>query len=1336
MESLKIFDNFKLSDLSEDWIQSIWDAEFMFFKEPPDEYLMFLESEGMRLLLHESCIVVKTWLAKGVSQNDSEHYSDISWSKLISMDIKVHALLPILGYIIKSGQAKEAERDSRQSCLYATNLYIILLAVPGSNAFNVFHPNLYQRAIETLRVNCELLQPPNKKRNKAVNLDDFNISDEPINDNILSPSEKKTLMQNLNIIICSFTMMIKSFWFKNHAQSLDITIHGLLEVTKVENDCVDFQCNIRQKGTTEISLTKNAYLALEELCDNKHGAVKVTITIIAKYVLPRLLCSHMDTQVKFTTTVRECTLNFLKVLLETYEKDAKTAIIILIQHLMLNYPDRLEARQKQASVLIKLFGICKQNIILEAFKNVILLSHHNKIPFRIFAQEIIGKLLIESFLMDCNMNENLKIQAKKIFLAIVLSRCMDCSSMVRGKAMAIIAEFTESNNEVDKAILQTMFKESDPNKKFLSFDEIKDALSKDIDVLPGSNVLINMLIERIEDERAMIRRSTLQIYRNLILMFPTLMNEIIPVISRRCRDPTLTVRRFAVQVLSQILQQFPDNSQLLDEWTKTVVPQIFDIEIKVQEKVLEYLQELLLNGIVDPSMCSDTTRSTLPWNILNTLTNMKMRKHLSKACNLWVKAGIITNSVVKNIQSHIGTNNNIGAWIFLAALAENIKLPNMNKYISNYKEIFEENDFYTSLVLQVLKYSWKSLDNDVLECLHVYLYKCIQEFKINFGLISICLDIIHNIIQYLNPRDNNLLESNMLNLIKISEIEITKIFKNENLAIEAAPNYLKAMFTLGHSTLLCTYKISPLTLRILQGVLLEWEVLPEAIKEIQELRASAVIILGQQAVRDREIAKEVVPIFGRLMRQEINLNSATEIAVKINTAKALADICIRFTALVEPYLPDMCVSMKDSSPQVREAIMVIFIQLLLEDYVKIKGPFFFHMLTMLSDSDNMIRELTIFLIKERLLTKNKTLISQQFLQSIYHYNNYQSQHKIYHQKMREKERRALTLSGKKNEDKRRTIYDFMLDHLDPPGKIKLLVKITSQIFGGTCVDSVDIKKEEGACVLRDALYVIGNDRLRLSSFHKHGEDDQQESEESTVQTMTPAANAITIIIEGIKKHGLEVLLPLLIKLRQKLSVLKSPLENDVKRLLVKTYSEYNKDQLSNILNEYPNLEKEVEQFKKQVGDISCEDENSNEEESSPIEISNQIRLTKNSDLETHDIYPAVQLQRISISQLPTSKSTSTNVYPSLSPTSSLDSWHPISSTPILQLPSPSQPGPSTSTPKSSSCFDFHISDTLVDHVSKARKLSTFFQNAKKLNNFEHETVDINKSQIQDDSESD
>ncbi|XP_026670475.1 condensin-2 complex subunit D3-like [Ceratina calcarata] len=1297
MECLRVFDNFKLRDLNEDWIQSAWDGDFMIFDQPPDEHFILFENgngKNIRLLLDESCTAIRAWLERGGNENNSDDcHSEISWATLFAMDVKVRALLAVLGYIINNGQNSEVDEESRESCFLAINLYFLLLAIPGSSVFNVFHTTLYQRAIETLRIYSEQLQPSVKNYKKTMNSDDTFKRDETMNETvILSSHQRNVLKRYLNIIICNFIIMAKSFCFKDHVQLLDTTVHGILEVTRIEDECVIPQSFNEEASTVKVSLLHHAYEALRELCDSKHGPVKTTIMLIAKYMLPRLLCSPMDAHVKNIASIRDHTIIFLKTLLDLYEKESETAILILIQRMMLKCPDRLELRQKQAGLLLKIFTICTESTLLKSLKDLILLSHHTKIPFRIFAQEIIGKLLLETSWTNSNINDNLKDRIKRVLFAIALSRCMDCSSLVRGKAMAVIAEYSESDH-LDKGIFQIMIKEPDENKKFVTFSDMKDALFNNADLLPRSNSLITMLLERLEDERALVRRSTLQLFKNLIIMFPSLIHDVVPAISTRCRDPAVTVRRFAVQVLSQLLQKFPNNTELLREWVGAVVPQIFDIEPKVQEKVLDHLQELLFLRIKDVSKCKDSAVDDLPWRILNSLANEKMRKHLSKACNLWAKNGI-KQCLIQNIQSHIGTNNDIEAWILLAALAENTTLPNMNEFFSKYEDIVIKNDFRTNLILHVLSCSWKSVDYAFFKPLGTYLYKCLEEFKINYGLISVSLDIIHNTIAYLFPENHkNVLKSQMINLIQISEAEIAKVFNSKSEAAQAASNYVKAMFTLGHATILCTSKIKSSTLRILQGVLLKWEALPTPLKEINELQAATVVVLGQQAIRDREIAKQVAPIFGKLMRKT-DPNSMVEIALKINVAKALADICANFTTLVEPYLPDMCVSMKDSSPKVREAIMVIFIQLLLEDYIKIKGPFFFHILTMLSDSDDMIRELTVFLIEERLLRKNKTLISQQFLLSIYHYNNCYSQRKMCRHKLREEERKVLTLPGKENEDKRRTIYDFMLDHLNPPEKIKILEKVTSQILGGTCADTINVNLKEGSCVLEDALYIISNDRLRPSSFTRHSNDDQQEGEGmQEAQTTTPASGAINVIVEGIKKYGLEILLPTLIKLRIKLSNLKLPVENDVRRNLVKTYSEYNKEQLTNLLNEYPQLEKEVDQFKKQLRDIRFNGNTSIEEEIFSPETDNQRVSDKSSDLTSPMISPTVGLECVSISELSDFRPTPVNCS---SPHSILNGWDPLMCSTL---------GPSTSGTSKFSNLDI---DDIIP--SKIRKLSNSYKN--------------------------
>lgn len=1166
-----MFHNFKLDTLDESWIKSIWDAEFVIYDEPPDEFLEYLESDDARLLLHESRVALKTWL----TANEREHeIAQFSWQALMILNLNVRGLLAMLGYIIKAGQHAETDDDSRQACLEATSLYLMLLTIPGSNAFRVYHPNLYQKAIETLKMSESLFSSGGS--GKEVGAVSSNIDDEPSDRRGLLHSERSKLARGLDRIISDLVAMLKSFRFKEHTESLDVTIRMLLDITRLE-------MYIKQHNNYGIaSLSQNAFAALQELCSSNHGTVAFTIMLIAQYMLPDLLFHHVNAQPKSITIVHEAAIYFLKNLLKVHEQETVKGIVTLIHQLMVNCPERLEGRQRQAAVVIKLLNVCKKDVVVSVLEDIISFSHSGKISYRLFAQEIVGKLLMESALFSSDLTKDMKLKTRKILIAIVFSRCMDRSALVRGKAMATLASFSDCNDDADKTILKSIFEASVSDKTFPMLDKLKKALLEDVDPLPGSTALVAMLLDRVNDERALVRRSALKMSRNLSIMFPSLISKMTHVMSIRCRDPTLTVRQFAVHVLSEILQQFPHDSSLLDEWIQAVIPQIFDIELKVQEKVLECLGNVLINRITSATVYIPDAANSLPWRVLDRLSHMRMRKHLSKACSLWVKNGAITKTVISNLQSHVGTDNTIGAWVLLAALAENMKIPSIGKYISDYKEVIRKNDFHASLVLHVLRYVWSVLDRDCLEDLYQYLYKCICRFEINFNLISICLDILNNISRYLYAdKSSHSIESDMLELMKLSEAEIEDLLEESESRTQDTVK-MKAIFTLGHASLLCTNKISASTLQILGRLLLQWESLPDTVKEMKDLQASAVVLLCQQALRDREVAKEVTPILGNMMRQETNPNSLIKTAVKINAAKALADICVRFTALVEPYLPDLCISMKDPNPAVREAIVVIFIQLLLEDFIKMKGPFFFHILTMLSDTDRMIRELTIFLVEERLLMKNKTLISQKFLESIYHYNNCRSRSAFCGHRMRDQEKKLLTLPGRANQNKRNIIYEFMLEHLDVSAKSELIVKLTKYILREVCDEnSIDVTTEEGACVLKDAVFIIGNNRLQPSSLGEKHKDDTSELDE-TSPSSTPNNNASNVIIAAMKKHNLDNLLPTLIILKKKLVTLKSPLEDDVDGLLFKIYSEFEKEQLVSLLNEYPKLEKEMDRYQRYV----------------------------------------------------------------------------------------------------------------------------------------------------------
>ncbi|XP_012225278.2 condensin-2 complex subunit D3-L [Linepithema humile] len=1216
MESL--FRNFKLDNLDDDWIRSVWDAEFMMYDKLPDEYAEYLESDDARLLLHESYLGLKAWIATN-ERKQEESETEFSWQTLMIQNINIRGLLATLGYIMKCGQRADTDEASRQACLKATSLYLVLLAVPGSNAFGIYHPNLYRKAIETLKLS-EHFFPADVKNNREMDATSNSNDDEFSEPCVLPHAEKLKLTQGLNTIISDLITMLKSFRFKEHAESLNITIRILLDVTRLKMH-VKFQDNYKITA-----LSQSAFAALRELCSNNHGTVKWTIMLIVQCTMSDLF-HNTNAQPKSITIFHEAIIYFLKGLLEIHERETTHGIVILIHQLMVKCPERLEGRQKQAAVLIKLLNICNETVFATVFQDLILFSYNGKISYRLFAQEIIGRLLTESPLSSEDLSADTKAKTRRVLLAVVSSRCMDRSPLVRGKAMTTLAAFSDCGSEADKGILKNIFAVSASDKKFPGLNELKGAMHADADPLPGSSTLIAMLLERVNDERALVRRSALKILRNLSIMFPSLVSKTTHVMSDRCRDLTLTVRQFAVHVFSELLEQFPHDSSLLDEWIQAVVPQIYDIEAKVQEKVLECLQSVVLNRITSASSYVSDAANSLPWRVLNKLSSMRMRKHLSKACSLWVKNGVVGSSLISRLQSHIGTDNTVGAWILLAAVAQNMKIPNISKYIADYKEVIQKNDFHASLVLDVLRHTWSVLDRGCLEDLHRHLYERVRRFEINFNLISVCLDILSGVLRHLHGEESGrLIESNMTELMRLSEAEIRDLLEDEDGAQHAFKT--RAIFTLGHASLLCTSRVSSSTLRTLERLLLQRDALPIT-REMRDLQAAAVILLCQQALRDREIAQEVTPIFGSLMRRETNPDSPAEIAVKVNAAKALADICVRFTALVEPYLPDMCVSMKDSNPAVREAIIVIFIQLLLEDFIKLKGPFFFHILTMLSDANAMIRELTIFLVEERLLAKNKTLISQQFLESIYHYNNYQSRNAFCGHRMHERERMLLTLPGRANQAKRNVIYEFMLEHLDAPARFQLLVKLTKYILREMCIgDSIDVTTDEGACVLRDTMFIIGNSRLQLSSFSERHKDDTSELDETTPPPPSGAHsnNAANAVVAAMKKHNSDHLLPMLITLKKKLAALKSPLEDDVESQLFKTYSECDKDHLFNLFNEYPELEKEMDSYQRRQKDKSIS-ENDDGVVSSPVR--NQDSLLHLCNRKT----PRILLRRLSSSMI-------------------------------------------------------------------------------------------------------
>ena len=72
-----------------------------------------------------------------------------------------------------------------------------------------------------------------------------------------------------------------------------------------------------------------------------------------------------------------------------------------------------------------------------------------------------------------------------------------------------------------------------------------------------------------------------------------------------------------------------------------------------------------------------------------------------------------------------------------------------------------------------------------------------------------------------------------------------------------------------------------------------------------QLQALTVVTLAKMCLQNEEMAKKVVPAFGRL------LDTTSDAALKNNIMYALSDMCVRYASLVDPLLPQMTACLRD-----------------------------------------------------------------------------------------------------------------------------------------------------------------------------------------------------------------------------------------------------------------------------------------------------------------------------------------------------------------------------------------------------------------------------------------
>ena len=132
-----------------------------------------------------------------------------------------------------------------------------------------------------------------------------------------------------------------------------------------------------------------------------------------------------------------------------------------------------------------------------------------------------------------------------------------------------------------------------------------------------------------------------------------------------------------------------------------------------------------------------------------------------------------------------------------------------------------------------------------------------------------------------------------------------------------------------------------------------------AVRVPDAVRAHAVAALGKMGLRTPDLARALLPV---CVRDLCARDAATGVplapaSVRNNALFVLADVCVRYSALVEPHAGALASALSDPAPGVRATAVVLIAQLVATDFLKWRPVLFLRLARALADVDTRTRSL-------------------------------------------------------------------------------------------------------------------------------------------------------------------------------------------------------------------------------------------------------------------------------------------------------------------------------------------------------------------------------------------
>ncbi|XP_077978206.1 condensin-2 complex subunit D3-L-like [Glandiceps talaboti] len=480
--------NLRLAELPADFVEAAWESEFLENEALPPELGQDVKDNNYFVAYLERVLSTLTpWARSGRDSIPQEF-----WNAITESGVSHRTLVAFLHYFINCSSRSTVYH--REAGALSANIYFVLVSIPGSVGHRIFHPVLFQRAVDILKLWPDSVgvgkrkskndPKPSRQGGKGRKKPRKGSDEDYVEDNdggfggdsgddeddddgplVLRPQEIIRIKHRLLDLIKELIRFLKSFSLKESDQEKEHMIQVLVELTKIDVELMEpvFDSDSDLRNINCIS--QLAHIALCTCVNRLHGEVQDGLHQVFVRLQPSIMMLMGENGAVAATTIprhiqtiKDNAVAFVIHMIESKGEVAWRPAHILLQKVSWKVPDKAEYRKKVSTAISAILEKFPVSGYARFIEWLVKFSKQIKTGHRMCSLEITEALLqMPTRQPDENTSPEVTVCLSHQFLLqnIIISRCSDRSAVVRAKALSCLAHCATSTD----TDMQQVFKE-------------------------------------------------------------------------------------------------------------------------------------------------------------------------------------------------------------------------------------------------------------------------------------------------------------------------------------------------------------------------------------------------------------------------------------------------------------------------------------------------------------------------------------------------------------------------------------------------------------------------------------------------------------------------------------------------------------------------------------------------------------------------------------------------------------------------------------------------------------------------------------------------------------